>query len=95
MLPLTRDCRMNPFRVRRQSLEKCAFLLHAILALSSHHLAKINKCDNLANEMYDHQSTAIHLFSQALSQPKSLPFLDTLLILVNLEVNFTALYVIR
>lgn len=87
-MPLTRDCRINPFRAQTESFENCAFLLHAILALSSHHLAKMNKCDDLTIEMYHHRSTALHLFSHALSRPKSLPLLDTLLILVNLEVNF-------
>ncbi|KAI2727352.1 transcriptional regulator family: Fungal Specific TF [Penicillium roqueforti] len=86
VMPLTRDCRINPFRAQTGSLENYDFLLHAIVALSFHHLSKMNNTDDLILEMHHHRSTALHLFSHALSQPTSLPLLDTLLILVSIEV---------
>lgn len=92
VVPLTRDCQANPFRVHTASLKQHPFLLHAILAISSHHLSKLNKCDITAMEMHNHRSTALHLFSQVLEQPNPLPLLDTILILVNLEVKLPEMF---
>ena len=43
MFPLTMDCPINPFRVRTSRAGGPDFLLHAIMAVSSQHLAKKNQ----------------------------------------------------
>ncbi|KAF2812325.1 uncharacterized protein BDZ99DRAFT_383101, partial [Mytilinidion resinicola] len=92
VMPLSRDCSTNPFRVRTARSGSSAFLLHAILALSSQHLAKKNDCIDLMTEMHNHRSSAIQLFSEALgnTQSNSLPLLDTVLVLINLEITQSA-----
>lgn len=85
-MPLTYDYHGNPFRVRLDCIEDSPSLLHAAMALSSQHLAKLSKSASMATEMHAHQSTAMRLFSQALYSPKSEPVLDTLLLLIILEV---------
>ncbi|KAF4448046.1 fungal specific transcription factor domain-containing [Fusarium albosuccineum] len=85
VVPLSQDCPTNPFRVRTDFTESFTFLLHAVLAISSHHLAKMRNCSSLMDEMQKHWSTAIRLFSTALSHCNFSPLLDTLLILINIE----------
>ncbi|KAI5460158.1 fungal-specific transcription factor domain-containing protein [Mariannaea sp. PMI_226] len=85
VVPLSHDCRNNPFRIRMDFTESFTFLLHAVLAISSHHLAKTNNCSNLDEEMQKHWCTAIRLFSTALGHCNFQPLLDTLLILINIE----------
>ena len=87
VLPLTRDCQTNPFRIPESDLEGADFLLHAILATSSHFLAKRNNDPTLLAKMYDHQSMAMQSFGQALSHSKSTKLFDTLMLLVNFEVH--------
>lgn len=89
-MPLTHDYHANPFRVRLDRIEESPSLLHAAMALSSQHLAKLSKSASMATEMYAHQSTAMQLFSAALSHPKSEPVLDTLLLLIILEVSISS-----
>ncbi|TLD37680.1 hypothetical protein E2P81_ATG04492 [Venturia nashicola] len=60
------------------------------MALSSQHIAKIDRSPNMATEIYAHQSTAIKLFGEALSNPKSEPVLDTLLLLIIFEISQSA-----
>ena len=84
-MPLTHDCDANPFRVRLDRIQEFPSLLHAVMALSSQHLAKINRSSIMATEMHTHQSTAIQLFSKALNSPNSEPLLDTLLLLIIFE----------
>ena len=81
------DCRTNPFRVQQDRPESAAFLLHAILAVSTQHLAKKSNSVLLTAEMHNHWSTAVRLFSDALCRSNSLALLDTLLVLVNFEVS--------
>lgn len=87
IIPLTMDCRANPFRVRQESVQGSQCLLHAVLALSMQHLAKKSLNKALTQEMQVHRSTATHLYSEALSKSDALALLDTLLILVNLDVS--------
>jgi Fungal specific transcription factor domain len=96
IMPLTMDCIANPFRVRQESVKGSQYLLHAVLALSMQHLAKKNQDETLAQEMQVHRSTATHLYSEALSKSDALVLLDTLLILVNLDVSiYQSLEVLR
>jgi len=81
------DCTANPFRVRKECVQGSQYLLHAILALSMQHLAKQSQDKTLSLEMELHRSTATHLYSEALSKSDGLVLLDTLLILVNLDVS--------
>jgi hypothetical protein len=80
------DCRSNPFRVQN-ICEGSEFLLHAILAISSQHLAKQKNSPALAVEMQNHQAIALRLFGQALNHTPASILLDTLLLLVNFEVR--------
>ena len=77
VLPLTMDCQSNPFRIRKESCEGSAFLLHAVMAISAQHLAKKNGDMFLATEAQNHQGTAMKLFSQALSRTSAIHLLDT------------------
>ena len=69
--------------------------MHAILALSSHHLSKATskKQLELETETFNHKSTAYQLYREALSQPDTqhLALLDTLLVLITLEAAQSAL----
>lgn len=76
--------------MRLDFTESFTFLLHAVLAISSHHLAKTNNCSGLMDEMQKHWCAAIRLFSTALSHCNFSPLLDTLLILINIEVRCIA-----
>ncbi|KAI1623349.1 fungal-specific transcription factor domain-containing protein [Exophiala viscosa] len=90
--PLSMDCPTNPFRVNRKHFEKSAFLLHAIMAISSQHLAKKSNCSALASQTEIHRSTAVQMFTEALCQSNDITFalLDTLIILVNFELTQSA-----
>ncbi|KAF7559741.1 hypothetical protein G7046_g4404 [Stylonectria norvegica] len=90
VMPISHDCPNNPFRMRMDFTESFTFLLHAILAISSHHLAKTSNCSSLIEEMQKHWGTAIKLFSTALGHCNFLPLLDTLLILINIETTQSA-----
>jgi hypothetical protein len=57
------------------------------MALSSQHLAKIDKSAVMISEMHAHRSTAMQLFRDALSSSSFQPLLDTLLILINFEAS--------
>jgi len=87
VIPLSGDCPSNPFRVDLRAIRHYDFLLHAVMAVSTQHLAKKNDCAVLLAEMHQHWSTALHLFSQSLNNPEVVPLLDTLLVLVSLEVG--------
>ena len=90
ILPLSEDVRSNPFRVQRDTCEGSAFLLHAVLALASQHLAKQNKSPAMVTQMHSHQATAVRLFSEAVAYTPAFTALDTLLLLVNFEATQTA-----
>lgn len=79
--------------MRKTSCENSEFLLHAMLAISSQHLAKKNNSMVLATEMRNHQATALRLFAQALSDTPAVQLLDALLLLVNFEVSCQAVNV--
>jgi hypothetical protein len=79
VVPLSSDCPANPFRFEISRIRDSPFLLHAVLALASQHLAKQNNCAMMATQMHDHWSTAMKLFSSALNQPDYRPILDTFL----------------
>ena len=85
------DCSANPFRVRQESSQGSRFLLHAIMALSMQHLAKKSRDEALLTEMLAHRSTATQLYSEALSESNTLSLLDTLLIMLNLDVSTDSL----
>jgi hypothetical protein len=51
------------------------------------HLAKKSKDESLTADMLRHRSTATHLYGKALSKSNPLALLDTLLIIVNLDVS--------
>lgn len=78
---------LDPFRVQLNGLNNAPFLLHAILAVSSQHLAKKYNDPSLTIEMYNHRSVAIQAFSEALYRSNVRYLLDTIMVLVNLEVN--------
>ncbi|KAF2115738.1 fungal-specific transcription factor domain-containing protein [Lophiotrema nucula] len=90
VVPLSLDCRTNPFRVHTNRIAKFSFLLHAILAVSSQHLAKKNHNSSLNIEMHRHSSTALKLFSKALIYSDIVSLLETILVIVNLETSQTA-----
>ena len=81
------DCHINPFRVRKSRAEGSEFLLHAIMAVSSQHLAKKNNRADLGLQVHYYRSTAMYLFTQALCQSDPGTLLDALLILVSLDVS--------
>lgn len=85
-MPLTHDFTANPFRLRLDRIQESPSLLHAAMALSSQHLAKLRSSVSMAADMHAHQSTAMQLFSKALNDPRSEPVLDTLLLLIIFEV---------
>lgn len=85
-MPLSSDCVSNPFRVRKELAEHFPYLLHAVMALSSQHLSRKKGCPVLAEEMHSHWSSAIQMFREALGNSNQHALLDTLLILVNIEV---------
>lgn len=87
ILPLTTDVQTNPFRVSLDQLEGADYLLHAVLATSSHFLSKRNNDQSLIASMYDHQSIAMRSLGQALSHSKSTKLFDTLMLLVNFGVS--------
>ncbi len=87
MFPLTMDCPINPFRVSTSRAGKSDFLLHAIMAVSSQHLAKKTNRVELSLHLHSHRSKAMHLFTQALCQSDPCTLLDALLILVSLDVS--------
>jgi hypothetical protein len=87
VLPLTIDCKTNPFRVTQETSQPSQFLLHAILAISMQHLAKKGHDETLTVEMFSHRSMATDLYSKALSKADPLTLLDTLLIFVYLDVS--------
>lgn len=90
ILPLTQDCSSNPFRIQKDSCEGSAFLLHAVLALASQHIAKKDPSTSLLAETLDHQATALTLFRQSLTYTSPFTLLDTILLLVNFEATQTA-----
>jgi hypothetical protein len=75
----------------QENWKACQFLLHAILAVSAQHLAKKSKNSTLTTEMLTHRSIATHLYSEALVKSSAVTLLDTLLVLLNLDVSFLAL----
>ena len=87
MFPLTMDCQVNPFRVRTSRAEGSEFLLHAIMAVASQHLAKKTNRAELSLQVHNHRSTAMHLFTRALCQSDPCTLLDALLILITLDVS--------
>jgi hypothetical protein len=87
MFPLTMDSPINPYRIRPNSAGRSEFLLHAILALSSQHLAKKTNQVALSLQAQDHREIAMQSFTQALCHSDPCSLLDALLILVSLDVS--------
>ena len=81
------DCPINPFRVCTSRAERSDFLIHAIMAVSSQHLAKKTNRVELSLQVQNHRSTAMYLFTRALCQSDPSTLLDALLILVTLDVS--------
>jgi hypothetical protein len=90
VLPLSEDVRCNPFRIDREASENAAFLLHAVLAVASQHLAKKNKSAQMLDQMHAHQGMAVKLFSEAVADTPPSVALDTLLLLITLDATQTA-----
>ena len=86
--PLTSDCTLNPFRCSEGTSRGSRFLLHAIMALSSHLMSTSPKDKAAVAKTLNHKSVAIQLYREALSrsETRNLALLDTLLILITLEV---------
>jgi hypothetical protein len=88
IIPLVADCQSNPFRCRKGSSEGSRFLLHAVLALSVHHIAASTKDPKLATEMLLHRSSAMHLYRMAMDDSSiNLALLDTMLIMMHVDVS--------
>jgi hypothetical protein len=87
VIPLSGDCPSNPFRFQMRRIEESPFLLHAVMALASQHLSKQDGCTVMSTQVHNHWSTAVTLFSSALSQSEYRPILDTVLVLIIFEVN--------
>jgi hypothetical protein len=91
VIPLTSDCGLNPFRVRKESSSGSQFLLHAILATSFYHLTRNTNETPSSDLMERHRTTSFHLFSKALGDPSTrsqgIAFLDTALLLMYLDVS--------
>ncbi|KPI44183.1 uncharacterized protein AB675_6388 [Cyphellophora attinorum] len=90
VLPLSEDVRCNPFRIDRESSENAAFLLHAVLAVASQHLAKKTKSAQMIDQMHAHQGMAVKLFSEAVANTPPSVALDTLLLLITFDATQTA-----
>jgi hypothetical protein len=92
IIPLMADCKSNPFRCRKGSSEGSRFLLHAVLALSVHHIAASTRDPKLVTEMLLHRSSAMHLYRMAMDDSSNnLALLDTMLIMMHVDVSpFTA-----
>jgi len=86
---LTTDIALNPFRCRNINAPDSQFLLHAILAMSSLHMARFNDDQQLSLSMLDHKNTSLRLFCEALPNAgrKALTLLDTVLILFSVDVS--------
>ncbi|KAF4614307.1 hypothetical protein G7Y89_g15431 [Cudoniella acicularis] len=94
IIPLTADCGLNPFRVRKETSSGSQFLLHAVLAHSLYHLTRQSD-DALGSALLQrHRSTAFHLFCRALGDSSSteqkVAFLDTALLLMCLDASQSA-----
>ena len=93
--PLTKDCALNPFRFQEATTQGTKFLFHAVLALSSHHLSRVTRDKQLELEAdtFNHKSTAIRLYREAIAETDTqhLALLDTLLVLITLEAAQSAL----
>lgn len=89
-MPLSRDCRTNPFRVPMERVASSESLLHAVVAISAQHLSKKEQTADLKVKMHEHWSAAIQLFRRDLNRGNFGTLIDTLLILINLEVSNAA-----
>lgn len=88
IIPLMADCKSNPSRCRKESSEGSRFLLHAVLALSVHHIAASTKDPKLVTEMLLHRSSAMHLYRLAMDDSGiNLSLLDTMLIMMHVDVS--------
>ncbi|EXJ81576.1 hypothetical protein A1O1_07640 [Capronia coronata CBS 617.96] len=87
--PVTIDLEVNPFRCSKDTSLGSAHLLHAILALSVHHLGRITGEMHLSKEVITHKEMATELYKNALRGPTvssmGLALLDTAVILFALD----------
>jgi hypothetical protein len=94
-IPLTVDCHLNPFRIRKETSIGSRHLLHAVLATSLYHLTRDSELTESSALMNTHRAESLHLYSRALSDPsyiyRCLTFLDTTLLLMCLDVSPQAL----
>lgn len=83
MIPLTSDLQMNPFRYRRTIVPEPMFLVHAVMALSGHHV-KSPSTDY-------HRYTALKLLRESLNASGNVEdgpsMLDTIMILFSFDVS--------
>lgn len=81
----------NPFRCRIDTSYGSLYLLHAILALSIHHLSRQIGDTRMNTEVAGHKDTALQLYANALQSPQlhslGLTLLDTAVILFALNVS--------
>ena len=80
--------RANPFRYSSNADHESLFLVHAVMALSCHHIDV-----HSPEKVFEHRQTALHLFRQHLV-PHSVAqcrysLLDTVVILFSLDVSYT------
>ena len=81
----------NPFSMDLTHLKTSPFLLHAILALTSQHLAKRDDKADLAVQSKDHWSTAVKLYSTAVTKEGHPGVVDTLVSLMHYGVTQSAI----
>ena len=90
VIPLSGECNdgfANPFRMDFNRLASNPYLLHAVMALTSHHLARQNSSEVITAKMHEHWSTSMQLFSAALMTSSALPLLDTIMVLMSYHVG--------
>ncbi|EXJ68814.1 uncharacterized protein A1O5_07745 [Cladophialophora psammophila CBS 110553] len=98
VIPLTLDLPLNPFRYRTAAVQRSGYLLHAVLALSCHHIDNSSSSgngDQLSETVLDHGRIALQLFRRALNSdsvaPMSSSLLDTIVILFSLDEAYSLL----
>ena len=89
VIPLSNECSdgfANPFRMDFSRVQSNEYLLHAIMAITSQHIAKRDASDLMTAKMHEHWSTSMQLFSDALPTSSALPLLDTIMVLITYQV---------
>lgn len=90
MLPLTSDVAFNPFRCRRQVLQRSRLLFHAILALCCQHQNHLT--GTWSEEASEHRMKAVELLDSASKSDQvtkiGLHVLEPILVMFTLDVRY-------